>query len=73
VLNVCSTLGAYLLGAVMVFTLGYLIVALFTGKRASANPWGSRGFEWRVPSPPPTENFDEPLDPTIGCYDYDRA
>jgi cytochrome c oxidase subunit I len=73
VLNVCSTLGAYLLGAVMVFTLGYLIVALFTGKRASANPWGSRGFEWRVASPPPTENFEAPLDPTIGCYDYDRA
>jgi cytochrome c oxidase subunit 1 len=72
VLNVCSTLGAYLLGGVMLFTLLYLIISLFTGKPAPANPWGSRGFEWRVPSPPPEDNFEQPLDVSLGCYEYDR-
>jgi cytochrome c oxidase subunit 1 len=72
VLNVCSTLGAYLLGGVMVFTLAYLIVALFKGKRAPANPWGSRGFEWRTPSPPPEHNFEVPFDPALGPYAYDE-
>jgi cytochrome c oxidase subunit 1 len=72
VLNVCSTLGAYLLGGVMVFTLLYLIVSTFKGKPAPANPWASRSFEWRVPSPPPDENFERPLDVSLGCYEYDR-
>ncbi len=72
VLNVVSTLGAYLLGTALLLTLGYLIVALFTGPRAPANPWGSRGFEWRTPSPPPTHNFVEGFDPSLGCYDYDK-
>jgi cytochrome c oxidase subunit 1 len=71
VLNVCSTLGAYLLGGVMLFTLLYLIISLFKGKPAPANPWASRCFEWRVPSPP-EENFEQPLDLSLGCYEYDR-
>jgi cytochrome c oxidase subunit 1 len=25
---------------------------------AGANPWGSRGYEWLTPSPPPLENFE---------------
>jgi cytochrome c oxidase subunit 1 len=26
-------------------------------KKAPADPWGARGLEWEIPSPPPTENF----------------
>ena len=71
-LNVMSTLGAYLLGAALLLTLVYLVIALLWGKPAPANPWGSRGFEWRTPSPPPVHNFVVPFDPALGPYDYDR-
>jgi cytochrome c oxidase subunit I len=72
VLNVMSTLGAYLLGAALVLTLVYLLVSLRWGKRAPANPWGSRSFEWRSPSPPPVHNFVVPFDPAQGPYAYDE-
>jgi cytochrome c oxidase subunit 1 len=72
VLNVMSTLGAYLLGAALILTLVYLLVSLRWGKPAPANPWASRGFEWRSPSPPPVHNFVVPFDPAHGCYAYDR-
>jgi cytochrome c oxidase subunit I len=65
-LHVISTLGAYLLGAALILTLTYLVVALRWGARAPANPWGSRGFEWR------TEGAGRPFDPEIGPYAYDQ-
>jgi cytochrome c oxidase subunit 1 len=72
VLNVMSTLGAYLLGAALILTLVYLLVSLRWGKPAPDNPWASRSFEWRSPSPPPVHNFVVPFDPTQGTYAYDR-
>jgi cytochrome c oxidase subunit 1 len=72
VLNVMSTLGAYLLGLALLITLTYLIASLIWGKPAPANPWGSRGFEWRTSSPPPEHNFDVPFDPRFGPYAYDQ-
>jgi cytochrome c oxidase subunit 1 len=71
-LNVLSTIGAYTLGAALLLTLTYLVISLFRGKRAPANPWGSRGFEWRTPSPPPEYNFEVPFDPAHGPYAYDE-
>jgi cytochrome c oxidase subunit 1 len=72
VLHVVSTAGAYLLAAALVLTLTYLVTSLRWGARAPANPWRSRGFEWRTPSPPPTTNFEIALDPSLGPYAYDR-
>jgi len=57
VLNVMSSAGASVLG------IGYLIPALYLlwsvkwGTLSGSNPWGASGLEWRVSSPPPTENF----------------
>jgi cytochrome c oxidase subunit 1 len=72
-LHVLSTGGAFLLAAALLLTLGNLVVALFFGRRAPANPWRSRGFEWTTPSPPPAHNFEtEPVcarDP----YDYELS
>jgi cytochrome c oxidase subunit 1 len=69
-LHVISTVGAWILGAAMTMTLGYLLVALFAGERAADNPWDSRSYEWYTTSPPPEHNFTAqpafPLDP----YDY---
>ncbi len=69
-LHVISTVGSWILGAGMTFTLAYLIVALFNGPRAPANPWDSRSYEWLTPSPPPKHNFaEEPLF-ELGPYEY---
>ncbi|HEY1692504.1 MAG TPA: cbb3-type cytochrome c oxidase subunit I [Polyangiaceae bacterium] len=69
-LHVISTVGAWILGAAMLMTLGYLLHALFAGERAGDNPWDSRSYEWTTSSPPPKHNFASeptfPLDP----YDY---
>ena len=70
-LNVLSTAGASVLALGMILTVGYLAAAIFRGDRTGANPWRSRCFEWRVPSPPPKHNFAEPPVWQIGCYAYD--
>jgi cytochrome c oxidase subunit 1 len=57
-LNVASTAGASLLAFGFIIIAIYLTFALFYGPVAGPNPWGSRGYEWMTPSPPPTENFD---------------
>jgi cytochrome c oxidase subunit 1 len=70
-LHVVSTVGACLLALGMVTTLCYLTVAVFAGRRVD-NPWGSKGFEWRSPSPPPVENFIGVPAFTDGAYAYDE-
>jgi cytochrome c oxidase subunit I len=57
-LHVASTAGASILGLGFLLIAIYLTLALRFGPVASRNPWGSRGFEWESPSPPPTHNFD---------------
>jgi cytochrome c oxidase subunit 1 len=59
VLHVLSSAGASVLAAGFLLTIGYLIWSLWYGEKASANPWGAKGLEWQVPSPPPTENFED--------------
>jgi cytochrome c oxidase subunit 1 len=54
----------------MTFTLAYLIVAVFTGPQAPANPWDSRSYEWLTPSPPPKHNFAQEPVFELGPYDY---
>jgi cytochrome c oxidase subunit 1 len=73
-LNVISTVGSWLLSSGILLAFGSLLHAAFRGPRASANPWGSRSFEWRTASPPITEtNFERPLDLVPGAYDYSVA
>ncbi len=65
-----STVGAFLLGFGFVWALGTLVHALFRGKPAPANPWGSASLEWQAPSPPPSDNFGD-LQLEVGDpYDY---
>ncbi len=64
-----STVGAYTMGAGMIIVLLTWIVALRTGKKAPANPWGGNTLEWHTTSPPPTANFH--AEPTAEePYDY---
>ncbi len=72
-LHVISTVGSWALGASLVFILLYLAHALLRGPRSGPNPWGSRSFEWRLPSPPPKHNYgEEPPSYELGPYQYDE-
>jgi cytochrome c oxidase subunit 1 len=57
--HVISTVGSWILVAGLIIIFGNLLWALFKGRKASSNPWGSGSFEWQIPSPPPHENFRE--------------
>ena len=72
VLNVLSSAGASILAVGYALPAFYLVYSLFRGERASANPWGAKGLEWTVPSPPPTFNFEEdkPVVVSEPAYDY---
>ena len=79
--HVLSTIGALTLGIGMVGAIAVLVVSLFKGRKAPANPWGAATLEWTCTSPPPYYNFehaphvDSPYDysglkydPQIGGY-----
>ncbi len=70
VLNVLSTAGASILALGYVLPAFYFTYSLVKGANAPANPWGAKGLEWTVPSPPPTFNFDD--DPVVNepAYNY---
>jgi cytochrome c oxidase subunit 1 len=69
-LMVVSTVGSWILGLGMALTLAYLVVALFRGEAAPANPWDSRSYEWYTPSPPPKHNFTREPVFALDPYDY---
>ena len=70
VLNIFSTAGASVLGLGLVLPLVYLTHSLIFGKDAPANPWMLPGLEWRIPSPPPTENFESTPIVTWEAYEF---
>jgi cytochrome c oxidase subunit 1 len=63
-------MGAYVLYMGAMIIVINLFSALKNGARAIANPWGGKTLEWTIPSPPPTENFEEQPIITKGPYDY---
>jgi cytochrome c oxidase subunit 1 len=71
-LHVLSTMGSWALGGGIALVLAYLIYAARHGPPAVANPWGSRGFEWRTASPPPPENYPAPPVFHHGPHEYHR-
>jgi cytochrome c oxidase subunit 1 len=70
VLNVLSTAGASILGISLVIPLIYLTYAWKYGPKAGNNPWGAKGLEWEIQSPPTTFNFDETPTVTEEAYNY---
>jgi cytochrome c oxidase subunit 1 len=70
VLNIFSTAGASVLGIGLVLPVIYLTHSLIAGKRAGDNPWMLPGLEWRIPSPPPTENFETTPIVTWEAYEF---
>jgi cytochrome c oxidase subunit 1 len=73
VLNVMSSAGASILGVGYLIPMIYLVWSMRYGRSAPPNPWGATGLEWRTPSPPPTENFEQTPVVTWEPYHYSDA
>jgi cytochrome c oxidase subunit 1 len=71
-LHQISTVGSWILFTGLVIMFVNLAISLRRGRKASANPWGGETLEWKVPSPPPHENFHEVPVVTTGPYDYSK-
>ena len=69
-MRVHTTAGASILALGYVVPLFYLTASLVRGAKAPADPWGSKGLEWEIPSPPPTENFAMTPIVTHGTHQY---
>jgi cytochrome c oxidase subunit 1 len=72
-LHAFSSYGSWILGLGFVVMAFYLIHAIFRGRIAGNNPWGSLTLEWTTSSPPPPHNFTETPVLTHGPYDYDKV
>lgn len=57
--NMFITINAFVFGLSTLIMVVNMIMTLFKGKKAPADPWGGWSFEWLVSSPPPTPSFDE--------------
>jgi cytochrome c oxidase subunit 1 len=68
--NVLSTAGATILGVGYLIPMVYFTWSLKRAPLAGMNPWGARGLEWEIPSPPPTENFAVTPIVTEGTHQY---
>ncbi|HLR33509.1 MAG TPA: cytochrome c oxidase subunit I [Fodinibius sp.] len=67
-----STIGSYLMGIGFVMVFCYLVKSIYTGEKASPNPWRSRGLEWQINSRPPLHNFHHTPVIINGPYDYHK-
>jgi cytochrome c oxidase subunit I len=70
VFNVLSTAGASILAVGYLVPAIYLIWSMRYGRRAEANPWDLPGLEWRIQSPPLTENFTSTPIVTWAAYEF---
>jgi cytochrome c oxidase subunit 1 len=67
-----STVGSFILGLGFVLVFYNFVKSIYTGKKAGANPWGSRALEWQIPSPAPHHNFEHIPVIIHGPYDYHK-
>jgi cytochrome c oxidase subunit 1 len=59
--HVMSTFGSAILGVGFLLPAIYLTYSLVKGPKAPPNPWGAKGLEWQIASPPSVHNFDGPF------------
>ena len=59
-INVWVSISAFILGgSMLIFIVNFVVSQFLKPQPASANPWGSRGLEWQLPTPIPAHDFDE--------------
>ena len=61
VLNLISTIGAFILGFSVLIFLSNIVISLRKGKIAGDNPWDAWTLEWATSSPPPPIRSRRPL------------
>jgi len=69
-LHVLVSIGSFILAAGLFMMIFNLIYGAAKGVKSGSNPWGGATLEWTIPSPPPTENFEEVPVITKGPYDF---
>jgi cytochrome c oxidase subunit 1 len=70
--HVVSTCGAAVLVTGLLTMVFNLIHSIRHGEPSGQNPWGATTLEWQVPSPPPTENFEEIPHVHHGPYEFHK-
>ncbi len=68
--HVASSLGASILAISLIIPVFYLLQSLKSGPPAGNNPWGAKGLEWEIESPPSPHNFHAIPVVTGNVYDY---
>jgi cytochrome c oxidase subunit I len=58
IMNLISTVGAFLIGISVLVLLWNIRISLSSGEPAGDNPWNAWTLEWATASPPPEHNFD---------------
>lgn len=58
IMNLISTIGAFVIGISVLALLVNIVVSLRAGEAAGDNPWNAWTLEWATTSPPPQHNFD---------------
>ena len=59
ILNLISTIGAFLMGASVLLLVYIVYRSIKNGKSAGNDPWNGFTLEWLTSSPPPLKNFGE--------------
>lgn len=58
--HIISTVGSWILvTGILILIINLIRALLKKEKYTEADPWGGTTLEWKVPTPPPLENFDE--------------
>lgn len=58
IMNLISTIGAFVIGISVLVLLANIMVSLRAGEPAGDNPWNAWTLEWATTSPPPEHNFE---------------
>lgn len=69
-LNVIVSLAAFLLGISTFILIANMVISLYRGRIAGANPWRALTLEWATTSPPPAHNFVGDPVPFANPYGY---
>ena len=69
-LNLVATIGSWIRAVGLIIMIVNLWRGLLWGEPIGGNPWGGATLEWSIPTPPPTENFEEDPVVTHGPYDF---
>jgi cytochrome c oxidase subunit 1 len=67
--NVIASIGAFMVGVAAIPFILNIVSSWARGAKAPPNPWNAIGLEWLLPSPPPSENFEDDV-PTVISAPY---